>query len=311
MIARARYVVADAISFMSKLPDGCIAAVVTSPPYYAGKEYERDLSLAQYRQLIADFVTQSARVLRPGGWLCVNIGQTPVRTAEGPRQLLTQHIIPCLMDAEGLLLDADIVWDKVAPTAGVGTRMFGSYPYPGRLLVCYGHEYILRGRKPGRTVVPTSARKASVLSYDEWNTWCRGMWSDIPTWGRGRRKHPAEFQTEVPYRLIRMCTYQGDLVLDPFVGSGTTLAAAALCRRNSIGVDNHDSYYRLARDRFNTTELLGIADLRRSDSPAGALRDARHAGDGRCDPDDAGLRAEDAAAGDAERGHAAVLCGKG
>lgn len=271
---RIAYLISDAIEAMAAIPDQGVAAVVTSIPYFAKQEYEEYLTWESYLKLIQDFIIQARRVIMPGGWCCVNIGQVGTSGKDGAYQTLMPERTALMMDDARFLMDAHVIWDKPSPRVGM---TFGSYPYPTKFLLTYGHEFIIRGRVPGMRRTDKATKEASKLTIEEWKAWCGsadgrsgGIWYISPVL-RTAKGHPAPFPSEIPYRLIRMHTFVGDVVLDPFVGSGTTLEAAAFCGRHALGVDKYECYWPLAELRFSTIDIGALATPACFREPAGAI----------------------------------------
>lgn len=144
-----------------------------------------------------------------------------------------------------------ILWHKIANASYEvenGSSFLGK-PYEPNAIIKNDVEYILMLRKPGGYRQPTEEqRRESRLSKEEHGAWFRSFWADVP--GESTRYHPAPFPEELAFRLVRMFSFVGDTVLDPFMGTGTTLLAAARCRRNSIGVEIEPSYVAMAKRRL-------------------------------------------------------------
>lgn len=271
---RSAYLVADARDALRAIPDDSVGIVVTSPPYLADKEYEVGWSNEMYWELISDCMEQTARVLPPGGWFCLNIGMIPQKGhPDGAHQTNVHHRMAVMMEDTGFLLDADIIWTKPIPKGKGVWRMWGSYPHPPFIYVCYGHEYILRGRLPGRREVSDESREASKLSDKEFGEWGQGIWNIRPVnSNRGNLSHPTPYPVDVPYRLIRMHSFVGDVVIDPFVGTAATNIAAATCGRHCLGVDINGEYWADARRRTTSIEFGSTGcRLRRFDDIALAV----------------------------------------
>ena len=273
---RSAYLVADSQFALSALPSSSVGAVVTSPPYMAAKEYEEGWTWEAYWRLMSSVIAESYRVLLPGGWLCINMGMTPMPLEPGETEKVQQSGIPhrlwAMMQERGFLMDADIIWLKAAPKGPGQWRMWGSFPYPSKIYVQYGHEYILRGRVRGRREVPEAVKEASRLTNPEFTEWAQGVWKVFPLNRSRELKHPAPWPVEIPYRLIRMHSFVGDVIVDPFTGSAGTQLAAASCGRHSLGVEKHEQYWPDARHRCGGSEFIGYSNLRRFDDPAGAVR---------------------------------------
>ncbi len=249
---------------LSWLPDSSVHLVVTSPPYWTLKEYAPgnasqlgDIEDYEYFLDELDKVwRECSRVLVGGGRICCVVGDVCVPRKRGGRH----YVMPLHADIQvrarriGLDCLTPIHWQKIAngalETEGNGAGFYGK-PYQPGAIVKNDTEYILFLRKGGeyRSVEPLQ-RALSMLTKEELQAWLRSSWTDI----RGastRDGHPAPYPIEIAERLIRLFSFAGDTILDPFAGTGTSLAAAALCGRNSIGVEIEPSYYNMARERLD------------------------------------------------------------
>lgn len=245
--------------------------VVTSPPYpmiemwdevFAAQDpgIGRDLEdgeghrafEAMHRVLDAVWA-ELFRVLRPGGLACINVGDA-TRTLRGEFQLWPNHsrIAAALMRL-GFALLPDILWRK--PT-NAPSKFMGSGMLPAGAYVTYEHEYILIARKGGRRVFASPAekerRRESAYFWEERNLWFSDLWSDLKGVSQEleadeARRRSGAFPFELAHRLICMFSLRGDLVLDPFLGTGTTLLAAAAAGRNAVGVELDPACCQLAR----------------------------------------------------------------
>ena len=225
---------------MSMIPDESVHLMVTSPPYNVGKDYDEDLGLEEYRRLSKDVFEEVYRKLVVGGRACVNIANLGRR----PYIPLHSYIIEEMAEL-GFLMRGEIIWSKAA-SAGSSTA-WGSWLSASNPTLRDIHEYLLvfskgsmRREKDGRE---------STIARDEFLEYTKSIWS-FPTESAKRVGHPAPFPVELPYRLIQLYTYRGDMVLDPFCGSGTTCVAALRTNRHFIGVDNSEEYVELARKRI-------------------------------------------------------------
>lgn len=238
---------------MDRIPDSSVALVVTSPPYFVGKDYEQAVagrqvptSYVEYLELLRDVFTECVRVLEPGGRIAVNVanlGRKPYRS-------LSADVIRILQDDLGLLLRGEIIWRK-AKGAG-GSCAWGSWRSPANPVLRDLTERIIVASKGRFDRALTSAqRRAHDLPYkptigrDEFMEATLDVW-DIPPAHAKRVGHPAPFPVELPARLIRLYTYEEDLVLDPFMGSGSTLVAAVEANRRTVGYDIDPHYVKLA-----------------------------------------------------------------
>jgi len=256
---------------MPELADGGIGLVVTSPPYWQIKDYGSPgqigfgQSLHEYLHDLQLVWAECFRVLHEGGRLCVNIGDQFARASHyGRYRVIPLHAeIICQCAETGFDFMGSIVWRKKTTmnTTG-GAVVMGSYPYPPNGIVEIDFEYILIFKKPGSSrTAPRELKSRSALSREEWKAWFSGHW-DVG----GARKigHDAPFPEEIPRRLIRMFSFPGDTVLDPFVGRGTTARVALALGRNAVGYEIRSDFLRPARaqsDLFD--ESLRIVTPRR------------------------------------------------
>jgi site-specific DNA-methyltransferase (adenine-specific) len=241
---------------MDDLKDGCVALVVTSPPYYAGKEYEQAVgvggvpaSYLDYLAMLGDVFDECRRVLEPGGRIAVNVANLGRR----PYRSLASDVVRILQDDLGLLLRGEIVWVKAQ--GATGSCAWGSYRSPANPVLRDVSERVVVASK-GRfdRARPTARRRAeglpseSTVGADEFLASTLDVWH-IPPESARRVGHPAPFPVELPQRLIELYTYRGDLVLDPFLGSGSTAVAAARTGRRWAGYDTDAAYVEAAGRR--------------------------------------------------------------
>ncbi len=247
---------------LSFLPDNCIALVVTSPPYFAGKEYEQALgeghvpaSYIEYLMMLKDVFAECRRVLEPGGRIAVNVanlGRKPYRSLSG-------DVIAILQNDLGFLLRAEIIWVKAK--GANGSCAWGStYSASNPVLRDVTERIIVASKgRFGRAIPKKKKRMTLGLTYEDtirpedFRAWTLDIWEFPPESAR-RIGHPAPFPVELPRRLIELYTYRGDVVLDPFIGSGTTALAALENGRRYVGVDIEDGYLNIARTRLRVGE---------------------------------------------------------
>lgn len=244
---------------LSWLSDESVHLVVTSPPYWTLKEYAEHKhqmgAIADYEQFLFELDRvwrECARVLVPGGRICCVVGDVCIPRKRGGRH----YIMPLHADiqarARSLGLDCltPILWHKIAngvtEAEGNGAGFYGK-PYQPGAIVKNDIEYILFLRKGGEYRKVTPAQKAlSMLTKDEMQSWWRSIWTDVKG-ASTRNGHPAPYPVELADRLIRMFSFAGDTVLDPFLGTGSTTVAAIRAGRNSIGNEIEPKYMALAR----------------------------------------------------------------
>lgn len=247
---------------LSWIPDNSVHLVVCSPPYWTLKEYhvrKGQLGELEDYQAFLDELDkvwlECARVLVPGGRICCVVGDICI-----PRKRDGRHrVVPLHSDiqsrAAGLGLDCltPILWHKIAngvtEAQGNGAGFYGK-PYQPGAVVKNDVEYILFMRKGGEYRRTSMVQKAlSMLTKDEMQSWFRSFWTDIKG-ASTRDGHPAPYPVALAERLIRMFSFAGDTVLDPFLGTGSTSAAAIRSGRNSIGNELEPKYMELAREKL-------------------------------------------------------------
>ena len=249
---------------MSNVAPSSIALVVTSPPYFAGKEYEESLgrngvpgSYFEYLALLRDVFSECKRVLEPGGRIAVNVanlGRRPYRSLAGDVAEILQDL--------GLLLRGEVVWWKGRAAGGScawGTFQRASNPVlrdiTERIVIASKGRFD-RAIKPEKRL-ELDLPSTSTISRDEFLEATTDLW-EIPPESATRVGHPAPFPVELPRRLIDLFTYEGDVVLDPFMGSGTTAVAAVRSERHFVGFDTDASYVARAKERVREErERLG------------------------------------------------------
>lgn len=242
---------------MGELPDNSVALMVTSPPYFAGKQYEEALgeghipaNYVEFLAMLRDVFRESVRVLEPGGRVAVNVanlGRKPYRS-------LSADVITILQDDLGLLLRGEVIWQKGAGASG--SCAWGSFQSAANPVLRDLTERVIIASK-GRLdrAVTRSRRKklglphVDTIAKEEFMEATLDVWR-IPPESARRVGHPAPFPVELPRRLVELYTYEDDLVLDPFMGSGSTAIAARRTGRHYVGFETDPTYAALARERI-------------------------------------------------------------
>jgi len=226
---------------MKLLPDNSIHLMVTSPPYVAAKEYDQNLSLDEYRKLLKDVFKETYKKLVPGGRACINI----TNIGRSPYIPLHSYIIQDMLDL-GYLMRGEIIWNKAA-SAGTSTA-WGSWLSAKNPILRDVHEYILIFSK--ETFSRENHERVNTIVKEQFLEYTKSIWS-FPTESAKKIGHPAPFPVELPYRLIQFYTFENDVVLDPFCGSGTTAIAAIKSNRHFVCFDNKKEYIEIANTRIN------------------------------------------------------------
>ena len=225
---------------MKELPDNSVHLMVTSPPYNVGKEYDKDLSLEEYLTLLHNVFKETKRVLVNGGRICINVANL----GRKPYIPLHSHIIKIMSDL-GFLMRGEIIWDK-SSSAGTSTA-WGSWQSAKNPTLRDIHEYILIFSKDDYS--RWKDKKKDTITKNEFMDFTKSIWSFSAVSAR-RIGHPAPFPEELPRRLIQLYTFEGDIILDPFMGSGQTAIAAVKTKRNFVGYDIDKEYCKLAEKRI-------------------------------------------------------------
>ena len=284
-----RVILGDAREMVELTAPQSVHLVVTSPPYWTLKEYDGG---AGNRQLghwkdYSTFQTELAKVwkrcfdlLVPGGRMCIVVGDVCL-----PRRTNGRHlVVPLHADISvhcreiGFDYLTPILWYKIANAVteveGNGSPFLGK-PYEPNSIIKNDVEYILMFRKPGGYRAPTNEQRVLSLIEKEYHSrWFRAIWNDVA--GSTRlRGHPAPFPLEIAYRLIRMFSFVGDTVLDPFLGTGSTTEAAMKAHRSSIGYEIEETYISMVADRFAKHEAGSTVEIIRPQKAQAARRGSR------------------------------------
>jgi DNA modification methylase len=242
---------------MAQVPDKSVALVCTSPAYFSGKQYEEELgrghipaTYVDYLEQLKDVFAECRRVLEPGGRMAINVanlGRKPYRS-------LSADIITILQDELGFLLRGEIIWQKGVGASG--NCAWGSFMRPSNPVLRDLTERVIVASKGRFDRAPNAKRRAELglpheatIQKEEFMAWTLDVWQIQPE-SATRVGHPAPFPIELPPRLIELYTYRGDVVLDPFMGSGTTAVACVGTDRRYVGYDADASYLELAERRI-------------------------------------------------------------
>jgi len=224
---------------MDELPDRSVHLMITSPPYNVGKQYDADLTLDEYLAQLRRVFGEVQRVLVSGGRACVNVANVGRRPYIPLQGYIAQVVISL-----GFLMRGEIIWDK-SSSAGVSTA-WGSWRSATNPSLRDTHEYILVFSKDS---FRRGVKGKNTIGRDEFLEYTKSVWR-FPTESAKRIGHPAPFPVELPYRLIQLYSFEGDVVLDPFMGSGTTGIACHICGRQFIGYELDPESFTIAADRI-------------------------------------------------------------
>lgn len=248
---------------MRSLKDTSVHLIITSPPYWQLKDYGTENQIGfhdSYESYINNLNlvwSECNRVLYDGCRLCVNIGDQFARSIDYGRYKVVPIRTEIIKFCESIGMDymGAIIWKKQTTmnTTGGGVVM-GSFPYPRNGILKIDYEFILIFKKHGRSPTPSLEQKRlSKLTSEEWNTYFSSHWIFN---GVKQKDHIAMFPEELPFRLIKMFSFAGEIVLDPFMGSGTTAIVAKKLQRNSIGYEINPEFILIYTNRFNSTKDL-------------------------------------------------------
>ncbi|HEY2804408.1 MAG TPA: site-specific DNA-methyltransferase [Gemmatimonadales bacterium] len=274
---------------LSWIPDQSVHLVLTSPPYWTLKEYNKHENqlgeIADYESFHDELTkvwSEAQRVLVPGGRLVCVVGDVCLSRKSFGRHVVMPLHADIVVRCRRLGLDniAPIIWYKIANAAYEVERGGGGFlgkPYEPNAIIKNDIEFILMLRKPGGYRTPTDEQRLlSKLSKDEYQEWFRQIWTLN---GASTRDHPAPYPLELAYRLVRMFSFVGDVVLDPFLGTGSTTLAAMKAGRNSVGVEVDPKYFKSIGRRLQDAAAEQLSLLDRGARPivelAGPNRDVQ------------------------------------
>jgi site-specific DNA-methyltransferase (adenine-specific) len=233
---------------MLELPDNSVHLMVTSPPYNVGKDYDENLTLEQYREFLKRVWKEVYRVLVPGGRACINIANL----GRKPYIPLHAFIVEDMLDL-GFLMRGEVIWNKASSSSP--STAWGSWLSAANPTLRDIHEYILifsKGMFSRRNV----HKRQSTISQEEFLEFTKSVWTFHAESAR-KVGHPAPFPVELPYRLLQLYTFEREVILDPFIGSGQAAIAAIKAIRHFVGYDVSEEYVRLAEKRIK--EYLSVS----------------------------------------------------
>ena len=231
---------------MHELPDNSVHLMLTSPPYNVSKEYDSNLSLEEYLGLLKRVFAETYRVLVHGGRACINIANI----GRKPYIPLSMYVNQIMLEL-GFLMRGEIIWDKSA-SSGVSLA-WGSFKSASNPVLRDTHEYILIFSKGD--FKRDKKEKQDSISKENFMEWSKSIWC-FPAVSAKKIGHPAPFPIELPKRLIEFYSFESDVILDPFMGSGTSALAALELKRRFVGYEINEKYIKLAQKRLN-----GVVDL--------------------------------------------------
>ena len=226
---------------MRELPDCSVHLMVTSPPYNVGKEYDEDLGLEDYLAFLGRVWKETWRVLVPGGRMCINVANLGRKPYIPLHAFIAEQAIQL-----GFLMRGEIIWNKAASASP--STAWGSWKSASNPILRDVHEYILVFCKESFKRQNPSKRP-STITRDEFLEYNKSVW-DMQAESARKIGHPAPFPVELPRRLIQLYTFENEVVLDPFMGSGQTAIAAANSDRHYIGYEVDEEYVALAGRRI-------------------------------------------------------------
>lgn len=237
---------------MQQIPNNSLHLMITSPPYNVSKEYDEDLSLKEYLQLLKNVFTETYRVLVNGGRACVNVANL----GRKPYIPLSDYISQMMLDI-GFNMRGEIIWNKAASASP--STAWGSWQSAANPILRDVHEYILVFSKGDYK--REKGLKENTILKEQFMEWTKSIWT-MNAESAKRIGHPAPFPEELPMRLIQLYSFTEDIILDPFMGSGTTAVAALKNKRNYVGYDISEDYIKLAEKRINPIKNQQILDLK-------------------------------------------------
>ena len=237
---------------MKELPNNSVHLMITSPPYNVSKEYDSDLSLSEYLQLLQNSFKETYRVLVYGGRACINIANI----GRKPYIPLSDYISRMMIDI-GFNMRGEIIWNKASSSSP--STAWGSWQSAANPTLRDVHEYILIFSKGNYK--REKGDKTDTISKEQFLEWTKSIWT-MNAESAKKIGHPAPFPEELPYRLIQLFSFTDDVVLDPFIGSGTTAISALKSKRRYVGYEISEEYVNLAERRISPIKQQSVINFR-------------------------------------------------
>jgi len=256
--------IGDSYTILKKLPDNFFQLMITSPPYWNVRDYGHKNQIGYYDTLdeylakLKRIWREVARTLLPDGKIALNIANIYYNEPDEKRKTtanLSMLLWQQLNEIKDLRFMGTIYWQKT--TSRNGSVLFGSYPYPTNFMISNAVEPIHIFRKVGKRKVPKEIKEKSKVTIEEFRKFRDAIWTDI---NGVEDKHCAAFPVKLPSRLIKMFSFYGDWVLDPFLGSGSTMKAAIELNRNCVGIELNPEYLDMIKEKvgFNRNNIPKI-----------------------------------------------------
>ena len=233
---------------MKDIPNNSLHLMITSPPYNVSKDYDEDLSLNEYFNLLSNVFLETYRVLVNGGRACINVANL----GRKPYIPLSDYISKIMIDI-GFKMRGEIIWNKAASASP--STAWGSWQSATNPILRDIHEYILIFSKGDYNRI--KGDKKNSIEKEQFLEWTKSIW-EMKAESAKKIGHPAPFPEELPYRLIQLYSFEEDIILDPFMGSGTTALAALKTKRKYIGYEISQEYIILSNNRINNYNKQGI-----------------------------------------------------
>lgn len=232
---------------MESIPNNSLHLMITSPPYNVSKEYDEDLTLNEYLKLLKNVFTETYRVLINGGRACINVANL----GRKPYIPLSDYISKIMIEI-GFNMRGEVIWNKAASASP--STAWGSWQSAANPILRDVHEYILVFSKGDYNRI--KGERKNSIEKEQFLEWTKSIW-EMKAESAKKIGHPAPFPEELPYRLMQLYSFEEDIVLDPFMGSGTTGLVALKTKRKYIGYEISEEYISLANKRINNFNAQG------------------------------------------------------